>query len=641
MASSQITFDVVALLITVLLLIAYRGKSRGNMAVYGLSYGIVVVTLFSAVFHIVLFFLMREGAFVGYTILNLVYVLYSINLYMLEISMSIYILSYAGVKYMEDRKWALLATIPGLIAMVMYAISPFTHYMFSFNEDYQILFGKYHPIIYFIMLYYCVIWFVILKSYADTMDDEQKRFIVLIAILNYSLEVAVFLLQNTSLISFGVACACMIMLYSMKSPDEIYDNTTSIYKKYMIRDLTFDFDRKKGFTCLFVNIQNVTALEETYGEIPVNVLLRQVVDYFKRLHSSAVVYRLKEDYFVVKFKASDEKTLSKVKDRLSDRLAADWHSGDINTKLMASVVVVCVPEDVKDENEFRSLSRLIANSKLAPGAMITVDEFGKQDKEVEILAAVKKATKNKTFKVYYQPIYDTKKKKIVAAEALIRLIDDELGFISPEIFIPLAEREGYILEIGRFVFEEVCRFYSESKLKNRGIDYIEVNLSAIQCMHSELANEFIEIMQEHGLTFDQINFEITETSAMDSNIAVTQNMNCFVDNGVDLSLDDYGTGYSNLSYLYHLPFSFVKIDKSILWSAEKNEKASITLENIFKMAKNLSMKIVVEGVETEEHIKKLLNLECDYFQGYYFSKPVPGKDFVDYVNGFVLPEVCK
>lgn len=641
MTSSQIIFDIVALLITVLLLVVYRGKARGNMAAYGLSYGIVVVTLFSAVFHIALFFLVRKGALIGNTILDIVYAVYSVNLYNIEIAMAIYILSYAGVKYMEDRKWIWLATIPGLLAMIMYATSPFTHFMFKFNEDNQILFGPYHPIIYFVMLYYCVIWVVVLRLYAGSMDNEQQRLIGIISMLNFTLAAAVFLLQNTSLISFGSACACMFMLYSMKNPDEIYDNTTSIHKKYMFRDLSFDFDRKRNFTCIFVNIQNVTALEETYGEVPVNYLLRQVVDYFRRLYSSAIVYRLKEDIFVIKFKASDEKSLNKVKDKLSARLAADWHSGDINTKLISSAVVVCVPEDVKDENEFLSISRLIVNAKLTPGAIFTLDEFGKQDKEVEILAAVKKATKNKTFKVYYQPIYDTKKKKIVAAEALIRLIDDELGFISPEIFIPLAEREGYILEIGRFVFEEVCRFYSESKLKNRGIDYIEVNLSAIQCMHSELANEFIEIMQEHGLTFDQINFEITETSAMDSNIAVTQNMNCFVDNGVDLSLDDYGTGYSNLSYLYHLPFSFVKIDKSILWSAEKNEKASITLENIFKMAKNLSMKIVVEGVETEEHIKKLLNLECDYFQGYYFSKPVPGKDFVDYVNGFVLPEVCK
>jgi EAL domain-containing protein (putative c-di-GMP-specific phosphodiesterase class I) len=147
-------------------------------------------------------------------------------------------------------------------------------------------------------------------------------------------------------------------------------------------------------------------------------------------------------------------------------------------------------------------------------------------------------------------------------------------------------------------------------------------------------------MKQYEIHPNQINFEITETSAMTTNAAVSLNINSFVDNGIDLSLDDYGTGYSNISYLYHLPFSIIKIDKSILWSADKNAKANITLANIFNMAKKLDMHIVVEGVETEEQIKKLISLKCDYFQGYYFSKPIPGEAFVKYIDEFVLPEVC-
>ena len=119
---------------------------------------------------------------------------------------------------------------------------------------------------------------------------------------------------------------------------------------------------------------------------------------------------------------------------------------------------------------------------------------------------------------------------------------------------------------------------------------------------------------------------------MITNAAVTKNIYDFELHGVSLSLDDYGTGYSNISYLYDMPFMIMKIDKSILWSAETNKKADITLENTYKMANRLHMKVVQEGVETEEQIKKLLNLSCDYFQGYYFSKPLPKQVFTDFLK---------
>jgi EAL domain-containing protein (putative c-di-GMP-specific phosphodiesterase class I) len=160
-------------------------------------------------------------------------------------------------------------------------------------------------------------------------------------------------------------------------------------------------------------------------------------------------------------------------------------------------------------------------------------------------------------------------------------------------------------------------------------------------MQNRLAEEFMEIMRRFNMSFEKINFEITETSAMISNAVVSRNISHFELHGISLSLDDYGTGYSNISYLYNLPFMFMKIDKSILWSAENNEKADIILRNIFRMAQRLHLKVVMEGVETEEQIRKLLELKCDYFQGYYFSKPICGKDFIEYVRNFKLPEICK
>ena len=253
-----------------------------------------------------------------------------------------------------------------------------------------------------------------------------------------------------------------------------------------------------------------------------------------------------------------------------------------------------------------------------------------------IRTAVRNAVMNGGFEVYYQPIYSTAKKKIIAAEALVRLNDPQLGFISPEVFIPMAEKEGFILDIGEFVFESVCRFIRDGNVCEKGIEYIEVNLSTVQCMQYRLADRFIRIMKDYDVKPQNIILEITETAAVGSPVNLIRNVDTFSSNGVKFALDDYGTGYSNLSYVYALPFDCVKIDKSILWSSLDNPKAYATLKNTFYMLQQLGTEIVMEGVETIAHIDKLLELKCDYFQGYYFSKAVPGVEFLEYLNNFSL-----
>ena len=220
-----------------------------------------------------------------------------------------------------------------------------------------------------------------------------------------------------------------------------------------------------------------------------------------------------------------------------------------------------------------------------------------------------------------------------SAEALIRLTDEKLGFVSPEEFIPIAERSGRILKIGEIVFESVCRFLSEGVITQYGIKYIEVNLSVVECMQSSLSEKLFHTMNQYHLDPSQINLEITETATAERIGMLVKNMTELHKNGITFSLDDYGTGYSNISYMMSLPFHIIKIDKSLLWSSMKNEKAMIALESIISMIRGMNMKILVEGVENEEMVELLKKLECHYLQGFYYSKPVPENEFIAFMSG--------
>ena len=177
---------------------------------------------------------------------------------------------------------------------------------------------------------------------------------------------------------------------------------------------------------------------------------------------------------------------------------------------------------------------------------------------------IERAYVNHKFQVYYQPIYSIKQKRFVSAEALLRLIDDEYGFVSPELFIPAAEKSGAIYKIGDYVTEEVCRFIASEEYKTLGLDYIEINLSAAQCAQDELVENTLTMLKKYGVSPDSINLEITETAAAESHSAMERNMQKLSESGISFSLDDYGTGYSNIKRVVSLPLKIVKLDKAFV-----------------------------------------------------------------------------
>lgn len=243
---------------------------------------------------------------------------------------------------------------------------------------------------------------------------------------------------------------------------------------------------------------------------------------------------------------------------------------------------------------------------------------------------IERALANHGFHVYYQPIYSIEKKRFVSAEALLRLIDEKEGFISPEIFIPAAEKSGAIHKIGDYVLTEVFQFIASSEYKKLGLEYIEINLSVSQCMHHGLADSILESMSRYGVSSNQVNLEITESAASYNQSVMSENLEQLSAAGLTFSLDDYGTGYSNMYRIAALPLKIVKLDKTFV--NNQNSKMWTILQNTVRMIKELNMEIVVEGIETEEMVKKFSDLKCDFIQGYFFSKPIPQREFVEFID---------
>ncbi len=233
--------------------------------------------------------------------------------------------------------------------------------------------------------------------------------------------------------------------------------------------------------------------------------------------------------------------------------------------------------------------------------------------------------------MYYQPIYSLKEKKFSSAEALIRLKDEEVGFVSPGLFIPAAEKNGAIHSIGDFVIDDVFRFISETSIENYGINYIEINLSTIQCLQNELPEHIDAKIKEYNISKDKINFEVTETGRDYVGDIIYDTIYRIHDMNLTLSLDDYGTGYSNLQKIVALPFKIIKIDKSLVDNMDDARMRDVIIQTV-TMLKKIGVEIVVEGVESKEASDWFEKIGCDFIQGYYYAKPMPQNEFLKFVR---------
>jgi EAL domain-containing protein (putative c-di-GMP-specific phosphodiesterase class I) len=302
-------------------------------------------------------------------------------------------------------------------------------------------------------------------------------------------------------------------------------------------------------------------------------------------------------------------------------------------KYDAQIIVANIPKDFDDVDSLIALAdrNYIRNTETKVYVGEGLDQIKRYHK---VERAVARGLENNNFVVYYQPIWDATSNKIHSCEALLRLFDDEIGFVSPEEFIRVAEDNGSIVEIGEFVFDEVCRFIVESDLREKEIEFVEVNLSAIQCLQSDLVERLVSILDKYRVPASAINLEITETAAVENEDVLKDTLEKLHKVGFSVSMDDFGTGYSNLMNIFNLSFEIIKIDKSILWNADDNVAGDIILENIANTIKQMDRRIVCEGVETEEQCEKLKRIGVYYCQGYLFSRPIKRNELVEYVEKF-------
>lgn len=529
-----------------------------------------------------------------------------------------------------------------ILDMILVAITPFTGLVFKYGDN-----GYSHGKCFIV---YVIVLVAILAVCCYGSVFYRKSMSILQQCLFYSAipivigaSVIELTNENVRLINFSAVLANFILYESLQNPSTYLDDRLHLFNMTAFQNmLDSHIENKNEFTVLAFELEGFNFVDQFLGVENGDKLLEDVCEECSD-NLKGALYHLEGTQFAI----ISDKNGTDVKDNaewISWRFLSTFSIKRIDVTLSARMCGVNYPEVASNKDEILNaiIYSLAQASKENTNEIVwaTKERIQAYQRSAMITHILKRAIINRQFEVYYQPIFSSKHKGFISAEALIRLKDDQLGFISPEEFVPIAEKNGLILEIGDFVFEEVCDFISSGEAATLDISYIEVNLSMVQCMQEALHSHLIEIMDRFRIPYNMIDFEITETFNISDNEILIKNMKSLIESGCTFALDDFGTGFSNTSYLMDYPFKIVKLDKSFVWGAMESETARIILKNTVNMLKELDLKIVAEGVETKEQAKILIDMGCDYLQGYYFSTPIPREKYIEYLK-YQGVKICK
>lgn len=418
----------------------------------------------------------------------------------------------------------------------------------------------------------------------------------------------------------------------IKGEDQLTGVTS--YEKFRVEAIKLIKRNKYNYALAFLGIQDFSKINDEYGYETGDQILKNYAHLLKEdLDENELLCRVKGDDFVVLTKTH---TLEWMRMRLriiSDKLTSMFREQYPSISVHCFGGVYGIPEN--EQYISRCLDKAMKARRVAlknfyetAGVYIYSREFEIQEREKENLhRKMKNSLKNGNFKVYFQPKVDIVTEKIIGAEALVRLVDDDGQMIYPNKFIPLAEESGLIVEIDRYVYQHTFELMQEWMSKEKKVPLISVNLSRLHLLNENLCKSMKELSDQYNLQPDQIELEITESIFFEDTERLVGIIKQMKDAGYVISMDDFGAGFSTLSLMKTLPIDTVKIDGGFFLNSEMDAKNKAVISAILQLADNLALHTVSEGVETIEQVEFIKQQGGRFVQGYYYYKPMPAEEF--------------
>lgn len=423
--------------------------------------------------------------------------------------------------------------------------------------------------------------------------------------------------------------------------ESLHDSVTKLPNRFLFSDrlsthLHGAAQSHAEFSLLTLSICNYKDMRESIGNNNTDKILKRFVSRLSGvLEDNATIARINEDEFAIIFKPSKtHKDAATLANKLHHVLSGSFLIDEMNIRLIIAIGISTFPHDGVDPDTIWQRSAIAMNASIKNHTTYTVYD-PKLDTEnpnqVLLMGELQNSIESNNLLLYFQPKIDFRIDKVVAAEALVRWEHPTKGLIMPEDFIPLAERTGLIHELSQWVLKAAIKQCAE--WRKSGLDLgISINLSPVDILDINLPDYIGSLSDAYEVPPELIELEIIESSVINDIDTSLKVLTRLSDMKFRISIDDFGTGYSSLSYLSMLPVDAVKIDKSLVLDMVDSENQSIIVKATIDMAHNLGLEAVAEGVGDAAIEEKIKALDCDYGQGFYYSKPISNTEFIKWLK---------
>lgn len=397
----------------------------------------------------------------------------------------------------------------------------------------------------------------------------------------------------------------------------------------MIPGSTKQFDGTDKLALVYLDINNFKYINETFGNKAGCEVIKYVADFLvSKTKNVNQVARIEKDKFAVLFTDINSNTeLYETVDKIINSGFNIGTSDDIFYVTMSAGIAL-YPEHGCDSNTLMKKAETAINYAKKTGKDIKMYSEELQNKiigQIQMANMLQAAIEKEEFTLYYQPEYNLKTEEIIGAEVLVRWPHPVHGFISPEVFIPVAEKSKQIYELERWIIENALQ--QKQRWERDGFSHLElsINLSS-KTLESDTNFQKIEkIISSYQVDYSKIVFEVTETVMINQVDLAIQRLKRLKKYGIRIALDDFGTGYSSLTHIMKLPLDIIKIDRSFIKAIPGGNDETVITENMISLAHNLNYRVVAEGIETREQVKFLKARACERGQGFYLCKPLPSE----------------
>ncbi len=551
-----------------------------------------------------------------------------------------YLFAMIGIwhKIRKSRLAMLMFNIPiVLMTILIVIVNPFTKVIFRIDENGMYERGPLFYVLYALSYMYMLLCYYGMIRYRKMFSRTKFVSVFMVFLVMVLASVIQALNPKYYVQMFFTAVAFLMMVFGIQSPEERMHGGTGLFSmNAYVTDINKYHMLRAPIGVTLSVMTNYNALIEMLGFFTVETIIN---DTSKRLEKWAAengkdvdLYYLGGGRFaaiVDERYADDMLTISQ---GINSVLVKEVEVGEMSVKVMNNVCFINCPKDIDDPAFLFAFDGRLEEEVYSGELRYAEKLFNKKRFELrrDISKVIDRGFADKNFKLHYQPVYSASDKRFVRAEAFLRLSDPDFGDIRPDLLISEAEKTNSIHAITAFVIEEVCRFISMPDFLLLGFEFIEINLSPIQCMWSDLLPVLLSTVRNYNVQPKNICFNITDVDNPEVFQKMRDNIDALAQVGFVIYMDDFGAGIFEVERIAKMPLSGIKLDRGFVKEGLRQENAAV-FEGSIRMIGDLGIDAVAVGVETLEMEEALLGLKCDHLQGYLYCRPLEIKELIRFI----------